>query len=1037
MASSVFLHYPFGRGLHQENDNRMQEHGTPRALENLVRTKNGRLRPRRDYETLGMTGQGFVNNLNLFDLAVFGDRLLAYGHAGGAPSGSASYPTADFGCDYLFELVEEPLGPWRRRGPAFIAQASEVRSMGRLPKFPRECTNYDVAAGDGRVCQVFETIPRPDLGSTKVICVHIFDGESDGSLFSAEISNADRPRVVFCNGSFFITFVITSTGQIGLRQWDPSQSSLVTLGSPVGPGASIVAFDFSLSIEGTTMWIAAARSDTTTAIRGLNNAGTVTFTTAGPATLCDAISIFTHATGGTQRVHVAITEDTTLDVDFHTYLPPSTTPTSTTNITGASNKAVGQVSMCLDPGTIPSTDLYLVWQKSVAVSAILGDHNAQIDRANVNFSTHAISIVGETISGMLLSSKVRQIKTRMFFSAVVFEGEFDTHALIVLSDSTNDRHNPQPAAVVERYLAQAPSGIHLPCLDYDSETDFAYWILGIEDTDRAGQPSVKQFRAGSRERRQSVQLGDVLYIAGGFMQAFDGRSLAEAGGFLTRPALGLPQATSGGGGALEADGVYQYVVVAEAIDSKGRRIRSAPSDVQEVELAGVQDGFNINTPEVLTQRDNSAAEDESFIPASMQPFVTLRSYRTKDTNAGNITFHQDVSEPLVLHTMLTFQQLDIRAADETIEDREVLYTQGARGALSGPLEFVCPDACITLAASADRILSGGLPEETRIQESRPLFVNEQVQWSDSLGFYRDLRGRVLAVSRLDERRIIFTASEIFECDGPGLDDNGIGDIGAPRRLPSDVGLYGGVLGWRSIVEISAGLLFQGLRNQIYLLPRGGVTPIPVGFSIEDVLTDYPDISAAAYSNEDQTVRFCCNNEDGTASTVLLFNVRFTEWFTEGPYEFAIRSAAMCDRRFYLLTSANTVLRQREESEPLSFVDNAWRSGVMHPWKHGMHGRFDATWLYAGVLGDCRVRAVVTFDEDQIETGEWVDVFERDAGTQFVHRFAFDQQKCESVSIDFEITDFQGRATAGLELNYFAVEGQPSDAVNQVGPEDMS
>jgi hypothetical protein len=146
---------------------------------------------------------------------------------------------------------------------------------------------------------------------------------------------------------------------------------------------------------------------------------------------------------------------------------------------------------------------------------------------------------------------------------------------------------------------------------------------------------------------------------------------------------------------------------------------------------------------------------------------------------------------------------------------------------------------------------------------------------------------------------------------------------------------------------------------------------------------------------------------------------------------------VCARRFYLLTSANTVLRQREEDEPLSFVDSAWRSGVMHPWKNGMFGRFDAVWFYGGNLGDCRIRARVKFDERDEEVHEWVDVFEKDVGSQFVYRFGFNQMKCESIMVEFEITDLQGRATSGLEYTYFAIEGQPSDSVNLVGPEDMT
>src|SRR4030095_5368423 len=129
----------------------------------------------------------------------------------------------------------------------------------------------------------------------------------------------------------------------------------------------------------------------------------------------------------------------------------------------------------------------------------------------------------------------------------------------------------------------------------------------------------------------------------------------------------------------------------------------------------------------------------------------------------------------------------------------------------------------------------------------------------------------------------------------------------------------------------------------------------IGCAFEDTLLAYPVISAAVYMNEDQTVRFCCNNVGLTESVVLLFNVRFGEWFTEGPYAFSVRSAARAAGRFYLLSSLNTVLRQRTQDTPLAFVAYAWRSGVVHPWKPGMFGRFDAAWVYGTFRGACRIR----------------------------------------------------------------------------------
>ena len=1025
MALQVFA---FNRGLHQENDDRLNEPGTPREVENLIRTKTGRLRPRHDYETLAMTGQSGVSNIRLYDLAAFGTRLLGFGRC--QVSTNVNYAvdaTAD-----IFDLVEEPTHAWQRVPTGELGAGTRARFIGRVGRKPTSVDRIDVAAGGGRVCLVYEVILRPDTGSARSVGVMVVNAEDDATLLVSGIFGVERPRVVFVNGTFFITAVDTADGSVNLYSYTPAtDSALNTLTDPVPAGASIDAYDLSASVAASsganTFWIGVARSNTTTVLRGCDSSGAVTYSAAGPAVLGDMITVFHHDTGGTQRLHVCIVRDTSLDIDLYTYLPPATTPAvSSTNLLTPFN-GLSQPGLTLDPAS--SSNII------ITLTAISGTAQQILGRA-VNFTTHALGNAMQMLNREFSDCNTKSIlvKGRLFFAINTIEDVgFTTHALLRLTDTLN-QDVYRPVCVVDRFLGHELSRPHLPAIAYDSSTDLMYWAVSVEDEDRSASPKVVELRVCGTDRRQTVQLGDVLYIAGAIVQDFDGRTATEAGGFLTRPFIS-DVVSSASGGSVTNGGIYQFIAVSETRDSKQRRSQSAPSNLVEVTLAGT--AIDVTVQKSLTMQD--AQDADNFTPDESKTAPITTVYRTLDTNDGNGTFHFDISTLDPRGARRSREILTSTQSDTNLSDNAILYTQGARGALSGPLEFVCPDPSITLAASADRILSGGLPEDSRIQESRPLFPGEQVQWSDTLGFYRDVRNRVLAVARLDERRIIFTAEELFECDGPGLDDNGLGEIGAPRRLPSDVGLYGGVLGWRSIVEISAGIIFQGLKNQLYLLPRGGVTPVPIGFPVEDKLLAYPVISGAVYMNEDQTVRFTCNNEAGTESIVLLFNVRFAEWFTEGPYAFTIRAAARANGRFYLLTSNNEVLRQRTEDAPLTFVSYAWRGTPVHPFKPGMFGRFLAPWLYGTVRSDFRVRAVVTWDEDPNTTvaHEWVDVVGKDMGSQFRFRFEFDQVKCESVQVDFEFSDFQGRAGSGLDLTYWAIESEPSNVPNQVEPEAMT
>jgi hypothetical protein len=1019
-------YFPFGAGLHQENAEVLQNPGAPRAIENLVRTKNSRLVPRRDYETIANTGTGSsaagtgsMTNLRLYDIAEYNGGLVGFGRCDEDSTRSHAHDSTQT----IFELIEQPTGNWRRPPTGELAQGTEARLIGRLGRQVESVTICDIAAHDDIVCTVHQN--PVSVGGAATVGVHLFKASTDKTIALFGISGAEKPRVVVVNGVFFIGYVVTSTNEIALRSFNPASSNtLATLTSPVGTSASAIrAWDMSASEATATFWIGSCRTGSTTQLRGLNSSGTVTYTAAGPAVLGDAIGVCHKSFSGTERLHVAIRINTTDALDLYTYLPPATTPNDS-DLDVEPDPILNQPGLASDMDGTSNAFAFVVNEDGPIADTLIYSRRSG--------TTHAQTTSGDQ-RGTVPGSKPRVVNNRWVFSATTEESPgFSTHLIMRVDDKTSEGEI-RPVCVLQRFLAHPLDPNHLPNVGYDSVNDKAYFAISTEDTDRQGSLQVLEIRIASSERRQTVQLGDVLYIAGAVVQSYDGRGSSEAGGFLTRPVF--TSFVGQGGGTLPSGSAYQAIAVYETRDAKQRRILSAPSNLVEVELGvGETDLAAIVRPPV-SMRDQGVVDPVTPQQFQVTPFSSI--YRTLNIEDGNGTFHLAVHETAVSMSTREDYATDVGTEDVDLQDEEILYTQGARGALSGPLEMVCPDPCVSIAASADRIVTAALVDETLIQESRPLFPGEQVQWSDALGFYRDIRARTLAAIRLDERRIIFTEDAIFECDGPGLDDNGIGDIGPPRRLPSDVGLYGGRLGWRSMVEISGGIIFQGLRNQLYLLPRGGVTPVPIGFAVEDTLDSYPDIVAAVYLNDDQTVRFCCQNDGGTESIVLLLNVRFMEWFVEGPYAFGVRSAAKAAGRFYLLDSNNTLYRQRESYTPLAFVATAWRSGRMHPFNPGMFGRVFAVWFVGTYRGRCRIRCIVRWDDSATETHDWVDVVDLEDGQEFSYRFEFDQIKCESLTVDFEVTDFQGEATAGIDYNYGALEREPSGVPRQVGPENMS
>src|SRR5690606_21023628 len=131
--------------------------------------------------------------------------------------------------------------------------------------------------------------------------------------------------------------------------------------------------------------------------------------------------------------------------------------------------------------------------------------------------------------------------------------------------------------------------------------------------------------------------------------------------------------------------------------------------------------------------------------------------------------------------------------------------------------------------------------------------------------------------------------------------------------------------------------FQGRADQIYLLPRGGGAPVAVGHAVEDKLALYPVITSATYLPNDQQARFTCNDSEGSDGIVLIYDVTWREWFTEGPFGALIAAATKYQDRMVMLLG-NVVYQQRTAHPPAAFIQSAWRSSVVHPFGLGNLGR---------------------------------------------------------------------------------------------------
>lgn len=981
-------YFLFGRGYTQDTDDRLKDADAPRAVENLVKRKNGRLGVRFDYDALVMTSKDAAGSLTLYDLHTYNERLIGFGTDGL----SAFIAPAPF---TIFEYVNQPTHAWisgkyDTNASVTLGNATNVRDIFTTRGASEGIGDDtgDVASGSGRAVVV-----RKSSLAVNTFFVDLIDSE-DGHVISTQAAPATSfpgsytfLRVVCTGTKFFLCGVDSATFAIKLFVYDPAVSGIFTaLTDPAAAGAAVQCFDMSMANEGTTFVVAYSRTGPTTRIHEFDANGTELNDFAGAAVAFDMISVFAEAiNASTKRVHVIGRVTATTALNLYTYLLATTALENTSLAFGGVNSS-SQATMAVlrDP---PQNCITVAWSDTSTDVRIIGFTN----------NTHAILITISSFTNARLGSKFARSGGQTFCALLIPQtsGTELSNYLYRFAPDFVTGQSTYPALKADTLLARQPSPGNLPSLALNAASGNAYWLrYTVLEQPFAltafTQSILARVTLCGRHRRQTAQVSDVLYIAGGIPQAYDGFFAKECG-FLARPRiLNIAQ---GGGGSIGLLSTHQLVLVYETFDRQNNLIQSEPSDVYLVTMTGAN-----NTVTVTAQTPHEIRFGVSNI-GDTQVLAVL--YATLNTAGGNITFHR-AGQAFTDGRAATNLAIVYNKSDTVLSQGSILYSQGARGALSGPLPFEPPPACISITASADKGLIGGLQSLPSVQESRPHFESEELNWSNSFGFSRDARGRVLAVARLDERRIIFTDTELFEMDGPGIDDNGNGDLGAPRRLPSDVGLYGGELGWCSIVECSLGILFRGLVDQIYLLPRGGVTPVAIGSAVEDVLNAFPITTAAVYLPDDQTVRFSCNNAGNTDSINILLDVRFTEWFIEGPFGAPILAATRFGSTVVHLRS-NTVFRQRTSHPPAAFIANAWRSGSIHPFGPGNFGAVDSVCFYGEYRGECFIGCTFLFDDLTTEALPAERVFGIGVGQPFSKKFTPNQQQCECVRVDFDVT----------------------------------
>ncbi len=861
--NTELIHIPLNAGQREDIDPKLLPQGLLRRAKNLRLRKAGRLGLRRGYGQLGTTDIAGTT-IRFFDVASHAGVILGFGTTNPLATG----PEAVFVYDAArFRWRAETAHASR---PRQFSCVSDVLQLFR-PSFAKtdEALLYDIAVSSGRVALVYE-----GDDADKLVFVHIFSSSTGALLFETTVSNRVRPRVSTA-GTTFVFAWQDLTGDVWGSTFTPASSTALS--------AEVLIHNAGSTTEGMDLVPVSGASECLLFVVdggfGLfyRYDGSLAGLAFGTLSRADVThGSVSSVSGGTTAIAFRRSGGTYELQSFDT--ATLTTATGPTALFGGATGA-------RPPGIVRKNTTTLV--VSVAIPDTY-DHQLKVDTRNV--TTH-VATVQQTFREVSQQSKPFVSSDGQYVGVI---SPYGKGGLVSFSAVFDIEYGRTYEAVMHRgYAVDALPG-WLGSVVTDGTRHYA--VMVADDLSCSHIPVVVSFRLMSPERRQTAQQGNLLFTAGGAIGEWDGQRWVEAG-FFDAPVI-VSATPSNGAGALTSDSEYSYVAHYEWPDARGNRHQGPVSDPVLVTLGAADDTVTI----VVTTEHNSRRTPGSDTAGKV---VISRTKAFPDRT------HRRCAQAYSSSAYAATVSVTDLASDDEISTQEVVYTQGARGSLSGPLQHDAPSPAEYLWATRERILGGGLPDRSSFQESKRLFPGEPVNWSQFPGFFGAVgQGRLVAVCSQDDLDFVFTNARTFVIGGAGPDDNGNGEFAAPRELPGD---SVGVRDWRSVVVDSKGIWFKSFAQRLHMIPRGGGAAEWLGQPVRDTIEAYTSMTSASVCPTDNTVVWTCNNAAGTEGVMVAHDCRTGDWYVDTMTELgsaAIQAAITHTTGLMLLVVANNVWTQR-------------------------------------------------------------------------------------------------------------------------------
>lgn len=867
MASRT-VPFPLYVGRKDSVDAKLAPMGILATCKNLRVRKDGRLSCRHGYQPLSTSAGG--SDFDVFDLHDFNGRLLAL-HSNatdGYPTQASEYaPTAASGLRWFTPQ------PWHDLTPFTALRDLDVASP------PSSGVDeIDSAAGGGHVC----VITRSVGGVVMAVVIRESDGQA---VFISELSsNLSRPtahfRVTFAQDTFYVAS-LRADNSLDILSYAIGGSSFDTLvnqafsSSATAPVFDIVPVDnpTSTAFTGARVCIAFDRGTTTDlTIRVYTGSGAQVgsdITLAGT----DTISASVNCDQTANRISLAIVV-TGGAATLRTYnMSTRALLVGATSVTGIGTHITLTRIPAPPSGANQLAVIATTTGNDTLVSVVTEAAHAGTASASLGKLVHTTRCVHWTSTTGTASNRQYAVVFGGYVAPDIASTSRATNALFFVVTGGVGSVAGNVHMATRDFTRATPRTLRNVGLHLDTSNSRVTWCALRDSGSGTSMPAVTSFARHSAARRQGVTFGGLRYFAGAPMQVYDGRTLTEH--FQEVPGI-ISATPSNSTGTLTNSATYTYVAHWETTLADGSFWQSAPSDPFPVTMGAADDTVTlvVSTPHHSAVANGSTSQVGADIVCVVSRTVfaggvegsLYRQVKTSTVPVGLGNYGDNLT--------IVDEMPDATAAVQT-----ALYTQAARGSLSGCLEHNAPRAGEYVAASESRLYVAGQLRANGFQVSKEAFIEEPFTFSEFSTFFGQVAGRVRALYSLDGVRLLFTTDELFAVPGAGPDDLGGGQLESPVRIPSPSGIED----WRSMLESPEGLWFQLDDGKLYLLPRGGGAPVWAGVEIQDTLASYPVITGACKSRRDDALLFACQNTSaGTDGRIIVRSQRTGIWCEDTP-----------------------------------------------------------------------------------------------------------------------------------------------------------